>query len=365
MDARHFDAFVSAIARGASRRRLLAAIPGGALSMMAGLSLESALTKKKKRKKRKKGKKPKPPQPEQCQPSETPCGDACCVAGQTCIDGECLGACQFSDDNDLKVRTLQADCATIETIVIPAQFTLDGANRTIHLAGPISGYQSAAPGQIAVRAGILIKDGSGSVKNLTIDQDSLQCEGTLRQSAIVMENGTGVIEDVDLRLTQNNRNCFRGGINAQTAADNQVVIVRNVTIAGNRFSGIEISAATGSGDGVAGEISDCTISGPGFGMVLSGPKNGFPITGNNVTANIGITLGSFPTNVLIDDNTIAGLSGATNLFGVNFSEDAAGTVSNNTISGFTCGIAIQDGAGLVGESNNTLSGNTTPICDPP
>jgi hypothetical protein len=302
----------------------------------------------------------------------TPCAGQCCSQTETCIGGRCLGGCQFASDDDLKTKTLQSDCATVETIAIPDGFTLEGGGKTIHLAGPLSGYQAASPGGVNVRAGLLIQDGTGSVKNLTIDQDALECgDAGLRQSAIVMANGKGAIEAVQILVTRNDRNCFRGGINAQTAADLDAIAIRDVTIMGNRFSAIAIDGPSNTGGPVQGEIRDCTISGPTFGMVLSetgnsGPNSfSFPIEDNDVTANIGITVGSFPAKVFIAGNTIAGSSGQTNQFGVNFSSSAAGTVSSNTISGFTCGVAIQADAGTVTESDNTFSANTTNVCDPP
>jgi hypothetical protein len=372
VDAHHFDAFVRAVNTCPSRRRLLAGMAGSLLAALSGWSSEAGTAaKRKKRKKKKRDRKKNtndgnpPPPPPACQQPSTPCGAQCCSQAETCIGGRCLGACQFANDDDLKTRTLQADCATTATIVVPDGFTLEGGGKTIHLAGPVSGYQAEAPDQINVRAGLLIKNGSGSVKNLTIDQDAWECEAGLTTSAIVIASAKGTIEAVDILLTKDNRPCYRGGINAQTSADNDAITIRDVTITGNRFSAIAVSQPTATNSRVRGEIRDCTIGGPSFGMVLSGTADSFPIAGNDVTANIGITLGSLPTNVSIDDNTITGLSGETNLFGINFGSSAAGTVSNNAISGFTCGVAIQDGAGLVAESNNSFSANTTNVCDPP
>ena len=258
---------------------------------------------------------------------------------------------------------MQANCRTTETIVIPDGVTLEGANKTIHMSGPLSGYQFVAPAGINLRPGLLIQDGVGSIKNVKIDQDAVECDGPT-SSAIVMANGRGDIEAVEIVVTKNNRNCYRGGINAQPATDNDLVNIRNVTITGTRFSGIAINGPAATSGPVRGEIRGCTISGPSFGMVLTDTAANFHSTDNNVTAGIGITVASPPAQVFIDDNVITGLSGQTNLFGINFDSEADGTVNNNTISGFGCGIAIQTGAGEVTESNNTFSGNTTNVCDP-
>jgi hypothetical protein len=66
--------------------------------------------------------------------------------------------------------------------------------------------------------------------------------------------------------------------------------------------------------------------------------------------------------VLIDDNTITGLIGATNAKGILYNPDTKGTVSNNVISGFTCGVTVLGDADVTIGAGNDLSANTTETC---
>lgn len=101
------------------------------------------------------------------------------------------------------------------------------------------------------------------------------------------------------------------------------------------------------------QIRDCRVSDASFGMLMNGTKH--QITSNSVNANFGILVGVFPSNAPIDDNTITGLTGATNSAGILYNLDTKGTVSNSTVAGFTCGISVQTNPGDV-----ALSGNTFP-----
>lgn len=345
-----FDSLERALGAIADRRAAWRTLAASGLGVLALLVASDADAKKKKKKGKKKKKK------SQCKASQEKCGGACCAANQPCIGGLCLGACQFTVDDALKTMTLQADCATTETIVIPDQFTLQGDGKTIHMAGPVTGYQSVAVANTAVRAGVLIQNSSGSVKNLTIDQDALQCDsGT--HSAIAVAKGKGDIESVDIVVSKDDVECYRG-IDAEAGANNDAVNVRAVTIAGGHTRAMAISGPTPP-DGtsrVAGEIRDCTIEDAFFGMLVNASRH--QITGNTVNANFGVLVGVFPSDVLIDDNTITGLTGATNPAGILYNPDTKGTVSNNATSGFTCGISIQTNPGDV-----TLSGNTFPEPD--
>jgi hypothetical protein len=360
MDAHHFDAFVRSLTLGASRRVLVTSLLGGILAALPGWSPEESAAKK--GKKGKKGKKKKK-KAGQCKPSQATCGKACCNAGQSCIAGTCLGACQFTVDNDLKTKTLQADCATTATIPVEDGFTLEGDGKTIHMAGPVSGYQSVTVANTAVRAGVLIQNGTGTVKNLAIDQGALECGGAQAHSAIVMAKCEGDIESVDIVVTKDNIQCYRG-IDAEVAANNDPINVRGVTITGGHTRAMAISGPTPS-DGsslVSDEIRDCTIGGAFFGMLLNGTKQ--QVKSNAVNASFGILVGVFPSNVAIDDNTITGLIGATNPAGILFNPDTRGTVSNNAISGFNCGISIQTAPGDVALSGNTFPEpeNTSDLC---
>jgi hypothetical protein len=350
MPENRFDALARALGALSDRRVAARTLGAGAFGVLTELAGHDVDAKKKKKKGGKKKKKKK----SQCKASQEKCGNGCCNAKQSCIDGTCLGACQFTNDDDLKTMTLQADCATVETILIPDQFTLEGGGKTIHMAGPVSGYQSVTVANTAVRAGLLIQDSIGSVKNLTIDQDALECGGGQAHSAIAMAKGKGDIESVDIVVIRDNVTCYRG-IDAEVAANNDVVNVRGVTIAGGHTRAMAISGPTPS-DGsslAAGEIRDCTITDAFFGMLMNGTKH--QITGNSVTANFGILVGVLPSNVLIDGNTITGLTGATNPAGILFNPDTKGTASNSAVSGFTCGISVQSNPADV-----ALSGNTFP-----
>jgi hypothetical protein len=113
---------------------------------------------------------------------------------------------------------------------------------------------------------------------------------------------------------------------------------------------------------VTGEIRDCTIGGAFFGMVLNGTKQ--QVTSNAVNANFGILVGVFPSNVVIDDNTITGQIEASNPAGIFFNPDTRGTVSNNAVSGLSRGISIQTAPGDVALSGNTFPEpeNTSDLC---
>lgn len=358
MSGTRIDSLTRAFGHLADRRAATRILAAGSLGLFSLLAAYDAGSKKKKTKKGKKKKK----KSGQCKSNQEKCGGACCTANQPCIGGQCLGACQFTVDDALKTMTLQADCATTETIVIPDQFTLQGDGKTIHMAGPASGYQSVAVANTAVRAGLLIQNSIGSVKNLTIDQDALQCDsGT--HSAIAMAKGKGDIESVDIVVSKDNIECYRG-IDAEAGANNDAVNVRAVTIAGGHTRAMAISGPTPP-DGtsrVAGEIRDCTIEDAFFGMLVNASRH--QITGNTVHANFGVLVGVFPSDVLIDDNTITGLTGATNPAGILYNPDTKGTVSNNATSGFSCGISIQTNPGDVALSGNTFPepDNTSDLC---
>jgi hypothetical protein len=322
---------------------------GAALAALARPSVNAARKKRKSKKRKKKSRASKP--------NQEKCGNACGTADQTGIAGQCLGACQFSVDDDLKTMILRADCATRETIVIPDQFTLEGDGKTIHMAGPVTGYQSVTVANTAVRAGLLIQNTKGSVKNLMIDQDALECGGGQAHSAIVMAKGLGDIESVSIVVTRDNAECYRG-IDAEAGTADVAVNVRGVTIAGGHTRAMAMSgpAPPDGSSRIAGEIRDSTITDAGFGMLLNASRQ--QVRGNAVNANFGILVGVFPSDVLIDDNTITGLIGATNPAGILYNPDTKGTVSNNAVAGFSCGISIQTDLDDV-----TLSDNTFPDPD--
>ena len=132
MGGQPFDDVTRRAAAGVTRRRSLLTL-GSAWVALTALASPAVNVARKKKGKKKKEKSP-------CKASQEKCGAGCCNANQACIGNQCLGACQFAIDNDLKTMTLQADCATTETILIADTFTLEGGNKTIHMAGAVAGY---------------------------------------------------------------------------------------------------------------------------------------------------------------------------------------------------------------------------------
>ena len=357
MDEERFDILTRQTAAATWRRRPLLFLGASALGLLGlGAGLDADARKKKKGKKKKKKKSGK------CKASQKTCGRACCNASQSCIGESCLGACQFIEvvTETESRQLLVADCATTGTILVRDEFILDGNGNTIHMAGPVTGYQSVTAGNATVRAGVLVQNGAGSVKNLTIDQDALECDSGAH-SAIVMAKGLGDIESVDIVVTRDNILCYRG-IDAEVAVANHQVNVRGVTIAGGHTRAMAMSGPMPP-DGnsrIAGEIRDCTIEDAGFGMLLDASRQ--QIKSNTVNANFGILVGTFPSDVTIDDNSVTGLIGATNARGILFNDDTEGTVSNTTVSGFTCGVTIFGDADVTFGAGNDFSSNSAETC---
>jgi hypothetical protein len=368
VDSERFDRLTRLLAQGLSRR---AAVVGLAALSGLGLAQHETAVARKKRKKKKKRKKgaasPPPPPPRQPPPPSPPATNSLPtpISPPSCNGVQCLPACEESFTKVGTLWTLQADCVTTETIVIDDEVTLEGANKTIHLAGPVSGYQLVSPGGTEVHAGLLVENGSGSVRNLTLDQGALDCQGSQKQSAIVMLDASGSIESVTIDITSGTGvvACYRG-IDAAATQINKVVDLTDVTVSGPRRNGIIFSGP------VVGTIEESTVEECLFGIEVSQAR--LTIDGNSITATTaGINVASgFPDNadVTVQSNTITGTSGSTNHHGIIFQSSPKAFVSGNTISNFNCGITIgvdvSDQKVTIANDNTFLPPpNGTDICD--
>ena len=108
-----------------------------------------------------------------------------------------LGRCQFSDDEDAKVRKLLGDCTTRDTVGVPDSWTLDGDGHSI-TAVDVPG--TAFTGAVVANEGTV-----ASLRDLTVTAYDLAdaChDGADRLRGILLDGASGTIEDnhvVDLR----------------------------------------------------------------------------------------------------------------------------------------------------------------------
>lgn len=144
------------------------------------------------------------------------------------------------------IMTLDADCTTDETILVPDGFTLDGDGHTITAVDPSGGHF----------VGAVVKNGGSiaHVKNLGVTADSLSnvCDaGTDRLRGIMFEGASGSIKNnfVD-NINQGASGCQEGNaIEVRNAPfDGTHPDTKTVKIANNKITNYQKTGIVANGD---------------------------------------------------------------------------------------------------------------------
>jgi hypothetical protein len=217
--------------------------------------------------------------------------------------------------------TLNSNCTTDASIIVPDGFTLDGDGYTITAVDPIGGHF----------LGAIIRNGgtTAHVTNLAVTASNLTdaCDGDdARLRGILFDNAAGSItNNTVINVNQGMSGCQEGnGIevrNFTTGAPQ-----RGVTISGNTVSNYQKNGITANG-AIAATILNNTVMGAG------------PIT---YIAQNGLQLG-FGATGLLNDNSLSG--------------------NDYTPASYVaCGILYFDAEG-VRASRNMVSGNERGMCN--
>lgn len=283
-----------------------------------------------------------------------------------------------------KTMTLNANCTTTISIVVPDGITLDGAGHTITAIDPTLGHFTG---------GVIQNDGaSANVTNVVITASGLSdvCDaGADRLRGILFDGASGSITSTTvLNVNQGASGCQEGnGIEVRNFGSSPTM--SRVVIDGNTITGYQKNGITANGN-VDAAITDNTVNGGGPTGVIArnGIQIGFGATGmvkrNTVSGNSYTGVSTIATGVLIfsdqsfGDPLCVGAQVMQNTISENdvgviaeqfdfdgFSAPATATnikIVNNTISkaGVTNGLIYQAGVADVGNNDkiiaNTISG---------
>ena len=290
-------------------------------------------------------------------------------------------ACTFTTVK--KTMTLNGNCTTTASIVVPNGFTLDGAGFTITANDPLLGHFT---GGVVQNGGA-----SANVTNLTITAVGLAdiCDGgAQRLRGILFDGASGAITNVKvLNLNQGASGCQEGNAievrNFGTSAT-----TNRVTIDGNTVTGYQKTGIIANGD-VDASITNNIVDGLGpvgyiarngiqvgygaSGMVKRNQVSGNSYTGSSTVSGGIIVVGGpgygeeFCVNVQIDKNVVTGNDVGVFLsqYEADFSAPATATnikvinndISNNAVNN---GYIYQAGVSDVGNNDkiisNTISG---------
>jgi len=238
--------------------------------------------------------------------------------------------------------TLDADCTTDETILIPDGFTLDGNRHTITAVDPPGGQHFL--GAVVKNAG-----STAHVKNLTVTAFGLGnvCDGSgppdNRLRGILFDGASGSITNNTVTgINQGSGSgCQEGnGIEVRNAPfDGTHPDTKQVTITGNTVTNYQKNGITANGDVIAIIPNNTVI---GFGPVGSIAQNGIQV--------------GFGARGEVMRNTVVGSW----FTGVNWSasgvlvfESDEVMVQGNAVSGSQTGIAVETWCWLVASANNS------------
>ncbi len=282
--------------------------------------------------------------------------------------------------------TLDADCTTDATILVPGGFTLDGAGHTITAVDPVGGH---FVGAVVANAGAI-----ANVKNLGVTASGLAnfCDaGANRLRGIMFEGASGSItKNRVVGINQGASGCQEG--NAIEARNFSGSGVYEVTISDNTVGGYQKTGIVTNG-GVSARVTGNTVIGAGpinyiaqngiqvgWGAKASVMRNS--VSGNAYTggywASGGILVvggacyaGDLTTGVQIVGNTVSGNDVGVYLSNLDASCSAPSVqtnvkVVNNVIIGPGGSPDYQAGVSDVGNNdkivNNVISGYAD--CDP-
>ena len=220
--------------------------------------------------------------------------------------------------------TLQNDCTTDQTILVPDGMTLDGNGHSITAVDPTGGH---FVGAVVANAGA-----SANVRNLTVTTFQLAdvCDGGVdRLRGIMLDTASGSItNNTVVGIRQGASGCQEGNaIEVRNAPfDTTPGPMKGVTISGNTVRDYQKTGIAASGH-VAATITNNTVTGAG------------PI---NYIAQNGIQVG-FGASATVKGNTVSG-----NWY--------------TPVSDVACGVLLYQ-AGGVKASSNTLLANERNNCN--
>lgn len=234
-------------------------------------------------------------------------------------------ACLF-EQSDTSTLTLQSDCQTDQTILVPNGSTLNGGGHTITAVDPVGGHFLGA---VVANAGA-----SANVTNLTVTASNLAdaCDGSDdRLRGILFDNASGSItNNVVTGVRQGPSGCQEGNaIEVRNFQDDELTPASPrlpVTISGNAVLNYQKNGITANG-GLSAKITGNTVTGDG------------PIS---YTAQNGIQVG-FGASATVKGNTVSG--------------------NNYTPASYeACGVLLYQASG-VKMSSNTLFANERNQCN--
>jgi hypothetical protein len=182
--------------------------------------------------------------------------------------------------------TLDADCTTDSTILIPDGYTLDGNGYTITAVDPSGDH---------FRGAVVANGGATAhVTNLTVTASGLAnvCDGGADRLRGILFDGAGgsITDNTVININQGASGCQEGnGIEVRNAPFDNTGTDVLVTISGNVVSGYQKNGITANGS-VAASITGNTVTGAG------------PV---NYIAQNGIQIG-FGGTAVVDDNAVSG-----------------------------------------------------------
>jgi|GEM_PF-3075902 len=243
---------------------------------------------------------------------------------------------------------------------------------TLNHSGVKTGYSTIQSAITASVNGDIINVAAGTYEeHLTINKQ-ITLVGADKTTTIIDGTDTGVVVTITAsNVTLKNFTIKNSGTNITTDAGIGLVGVSGVTVKDNiitnNVTGIAVMSSSGN------TITDNTISNSArYGIVLEEYpyvpgvfSTSNTISGNTMTANArdGIYVGKDCNSNTINDNTISGATGTTEINdkgssifeanGIYFWKSANNTVTGNTISSNTLGYGIE----IYGSKSNTITDN--------
>ncbi len=198
------------------------------------------------------------------------------------------GTCEFTFDAPSNTNTLNGDCTTSTSIIIPVGETLDGASHTITAEDPAGGHFLGA---VVTNGGA-----AANVTNVTITASGLAdvCDGGVdRLRGILLDGASGSITNNTVtNVNQGPSGCQEGNaIEVRNLPFDNTGADLAVTIDGNTVNGYIKNGITANGS-VAATITNNVVTG-------SGPV-GVPLAAQN-----GIQIG-FGATAIVKGNTVSG-----------------------------------------------------------
>jgi hypothetical protein len=232
-------------------------------------------------------------------------------------------SCYFTDNTTTHTRTLNGDCQTSHTILVPDGYTLDGDGHTITAVDPVGG---SFTGGVIQNAGT-----SANVINLTLTASGLS--QTCHPNSPVDTRLRGIfLNDASGTISNNNVSGLRQGLSG--CQEGNAIDVRNMTGSTKRL--VSIMNNVVSNYQKTGIVTNGLVSATITGNTITGDG---PIT---YTAQNGIQIG-FGATAIVKNNSVSG--------------------NNYTPASYVaCGVLLYQADG-VKASANTLFNNEKDMCN--